>query len=121
MESMTLCYEAIGSEGGRYMALNPLSLRAHRRRSVRPDWVFMFTQFAQPISWKRPYHRDARPQDKDFAMGWYAELQAMLDAGQIEPTPHRERAGGLPAIIGGLDAVNRGEVIGCKLVYRIGI
>lgn len=116
---MTLCYDAIGSAGGKYMALNPFPLRAHRRRSVQPDWVFMFTQFAEPIPWKRPYNCDARPFDKKFAMGWYKEVQKMLDAGQIIPSPHREKSGGLAAVADGMRSVLRGEVAGFKLVYHV--
>lgn len=32
-DSMKLCYEAIGSAGGRYISLDPFPLRSHTRRS----------------------------------------------------------------------------------------
>ncbi|CZT21688.1 related to C.carbonum toxD protein [Ramularia collo-cygni] len=117
MGSMAICYNAIGSSGGRYMALNPFPLRGHRRRSVRPDWVFMFTQFSQPITWKRPYRREPQLEDREFAEKWYVELQRMLE--RLEPVPYRERVGGLAAVMEGVESVGKGEVAGCKLVYRV--
>ncbi|GFF62857.1 enoyl reductase LovC [Aspergillus lentulus] len=118
--SMTICYNAIGSDGGRYVALNPFPLRLHRRRSVQPGWVFMFTQFDQTIPWKRPYYRDERPQDYRFATGWYEEMQELLEAGTLVPSPYIEQTGGLDAIVRGLEAMGRGEIRGRKWVYAIG-
>ena len=116
---MSICYEAIGSKGGRYMALNPFPLRIHRRRSVQPDWVFMFTQFSQSIPWKRPYQRDPQPDDREFAQCWYEEVQQLLDAGKLVPFPHKEMVGGLTAVASGMDKVNKGGVAGYKLVYAV--
>jgi len=117
--SMKVCYEAIGSAGGQYIALDPFPLRVHTRRSIKPDWVFMFTQFNQPIGWQRPYNLDPRPQDKEFAERWYEVAQRLLEKGQIVPHPHQERRGGLAAVVNGMDAVRKGEVSGYKLVYPI--
>lgn len=118
--SMTICYEAIGSQGGQYMAINPFPLRVHRRRSIRPDWVFMFTQFAQAIPWKRPYNCDPQPEDKAFAIMWYEQVQHLLDADKISPSPQKEMAGGLAAVMDGMELLNKGKVTGYKLVYAVG-
>lgn len=101
------------------MALNPFPLRVHRRRSIRPDWVFMFTQFAQAIAWKRPYHCDPQPEDKTFAILWYEQVQHLLNAGKIRPPPHKEMAGGLAAVVDGMELLNKGKVMGHKLVYAV--
>ncbi|KAI4721981.1 putative alcohol dehydrogenase [Aureobasidium sp. EXF-10727] len=118
--SMAICYEAIGSQGGEYMALNPFPLRVHRRRSIRPDWVFMFTQFSQAIPWKRPYYCDPQPEDKTFAIMWYEQVQHLLDGGKIRPSLYREMDGGLAAVVEGMDLLNKGKVAGHKLVYAVG-
>ncbi|KAI8276037.1 Trans-enoyl reductase [Colletotrichum sp. SAR11_57] len=61
--SMALCYEALGSKGGRYVGLDFFPLRGHTRRSVVPDWVCTYTQFGNPVAWAPPYNLDARPED----------------------------------------------------------
>ncbi|CAD0111491.1 unnamed protein product, partial [Aureobasidium uvarum] len=118
--SMAICYEAIGSQGGQYMALNPFPLRVHRRRSIRPDWVFMFTQFSQAISWKRPYYCDPQPEDKAFAVMWYEQVQHLLDGGKISPPLYKEMNGGLAAVVDGMESLIKGKVAGHKLVYAVG-
>ncbi|EGX88219.1 alcohol dehydrogenase, putative [Cordyceps militaris CM01] len=61
--SMSLCYEAIGSTGGRYVSLDPFPIRGCVRRSIVPAWICSYTQFGQPISWNPPYNLDERPGD----------------------------------------------------------
>lgn len=118
-ESMKICYEAIGSQGGQYVSLDPFPLRAHTRRSIRPDWIIMFSQFGKPINWDWPYTFESRPADKEFAENWYPVVEKLLAEGQLESHPFEERSGGLPAVIDGIGAVRRGEVLGHKLVYPI--
>ncbi|OAA58899.1 Alcohol dehydrogenase superfamily, zinc-type [Akanthomyces lecanii RCEF 1005] len=118
-DSMKVCYEAIGSKGGRYVSLDPFPLHGHTRRSVQPDWLFLFTQFGEAVNWQRPYSFDARPRDKAVATRWYRVAEQMLLKGDITPHHHQEQEGGLAAVIDGMDAVRKGEVSGYKLVYPI--
>lgn len=117
--SMELCYAALGSAGGQYLALDPFPLRKHTRRSVRPDWICMFTQFDQAIDWERPYNLDPRPEDRRFAERWYEVVQSLLEANQIESHPYKERRGGLDGVVEGIDAIRKGEINGHKLVYAL--
>ncbi|PWY94773.1 NAD(P)-binding protein [Aspergillus sclerotioniger CBS 115572] len=117
--SMALCYEALGSEGGRYVALDFFPLRCHTRRSVQPDWVCTYTQFGHPVAWAPPYNLDARPHDHRTAESWYVVSQQLLDQGRIEPLPVEERSGGLAAIGEGMKEVRSGQIQGRKLVYPI--
>jgi len=75
--------------------------------------------FNKPINWKRPFKRDAKPRDREFAEGWFKITQKLLDDNEIQPFPHQEMAGGLEGIIRGMDSVQKGEVSGVKLVYQI--
>ena len=117
---MEICYAAIGNAGGKYVALDPFPIRGHTRRNVKPNWIIAFSMFNKPINWQKPYRREARPKDKEFAEHWFRLAQELIDMGAIVPHPIREENGGLEGIIGGVDMVRKGEVSGAKLVYRIG-
>jgi aspyridone synthetase trans-acting enoyl reductase len=117
--SIGICYEALGSAGGRYVALDSFPLRGHTRRSVMPDWVCTYTQFGHPITWVPPYNLDARPDDRDCAEAWYVVAQRLLDEGRIKAHPKEERSGGLAAVGEGMDEVRKGQIKGRKLVYPI--
>ncbi|KAF7560697.1 hypothetical protein G7046_g3449 [Stylonectria norvegica] len=117
--SMGLCYEALGSAGGRYVALDAFPLRGHTRRSVAPDWVCTYTQFGHAVDWAPPYNLEARPRDLEFAEAWYVVVQRLLDEGRVEAYPKEERRGGLAAVGEGMRAVWKGEIGGRKLVYPI--
>ncbi|KAL6713047.1 hypothetical protein ACLMJK_009443 [Lecanora helva] len=117
--SMKICYEAIGSAGGQYVALDPFPLRVHKRRSVRPDWVIMFSQFEQKIGWQGPYDLDERPEDRSFAEGWYKLVQGLLEEGKLVGHRLEERSGGLEGARDGVKLVRDGKVKGSKLVYAV--
>lgn len=117
--STAVCYEAIGPSGGRYLSLEPFPIRGHTRRSVKPNWVLSLTMYNQPILWKRPFRRDACPQDWEFATRWFQIAQRMIDAGEIRPHVSEVRAGGWNAVPEGLAMLQRGEVSGKKLVYEV--
>ncbi|KAK2042904.1 NAD(P)-binding protein [Colletotrichum somersetense] len=117
--SMALCYEALGSKGGRYVGLDFFPLRGHTRRSVVPDWVCTYTQFGNPVAWAPPYKLDARPEDLRCAKAWYAVSQRLLDEGRIDPHPREDRSGGLAAVAKGMKEVRKGQVKGRKLVYCV--
>ncbi|KAL9045364.1 MAG: hypothetical protein Q9214_001577 [Letrouitia sp. 1 TL-2023] len=118
-ESMKICYTAIGTKGGQYVALDPFPIRTHTRRSVKPNWIIAFTTLNKPINWARPFRREAKPKDRDFGEGWVRLVQTLLDNGAITPHPHEKRAGGLAGVIDGMDQVRKGVVLGSKLVYEI--
>ncbi|KAJ5185544.1 GroES-like protein [Penicillium cf. griseofulvum] len=117
--SMAVCYESIGPSGGRYLSLEPFPIRGHTRRSIKPNWVLSLTMYNQPIPWKRPFKRDACPQDWEFAKRWFQIAQKIIDAGEIRPHMSEVRAGGWNAVSEGLALLQRGERSGRKLVYEV--
>lgn len=120
LSSMRICYAALGSNGGRYMGLDPLPLRAHTRRDVKPDWTLVFTMFNKPLNVGRPFARPARPKDRAFAKGWYESTQPLINtAGQIKPHPIDLGSAGLQGVIQGLARMRKGDVSGVKLVYDL--
>lgn len=117
--SMAICYEALGSSGGRYVALDAFPVRGHTRRSVVPEWVCTPTQFGHAIRWTAPYDLEARPRDLECAEEWYVVAQQLVDGGHIEPPEVEERDGGLAAVSEGVEEVRRGLIKGRRLVYPI--
>ncbi|KAL2810743.1 putative enoyl reductase [Aspergillus granulosus] len=118
--SMKTCYEAIGSPGGgKYLALDPFPLHTHTRRSIMPEWLFLFTQFGKPIAWKRPYDFPARPRDREVAGRWYRVAEKLLEEKLIRPPEYREEASGLQGVCDGLDQMRKGMAGGVKLVYPV--
>lgn len=118
-DTMRMCYAALSCEGGRYLSLDPFPIRGHTRRNVQPDWIVAFTIFDQPVNWQRPFKRDSRPQDREFAERWFATAQELLDAGRLSPHPFTEKSGGLRGVADGIDMVRKGRVAGSKLVYGV--
>ncbi|KAF4988361.1 hypothetical protein FGRMN_9808 [Fusarium graminum] len=118
--SMAICYEALGSSGGKYVALDAFPVRGHTRRSVVPEWVCTPTQFGHAIRWTAPYDLEPRPHDLECAEKWYVVAQRLIDDGHIEPPEMEERKGGLAAVAEGVEEVRRGLVKGRRLVYPIG-
>ncbi|KAL8683657.1 MAG: hypothetical protein Q9186_000430 [Xanthomendoza sp. 1 TL-2023] len=120
VESMKICYAAIGTKGGRYMGLEAPPAQAKSiRQDVTTDWIIMFTIFNQPISWRKPFKREAQPDDRRFADGWFQIAQKLLDAGLITPLRHEEKSGGLSGVIDGVDSIRKGRVTRTKLVYPL--
>ncbi|KAL7905223.1 GroES-like protein [Trichoderma velutinum] len=117
--SMGVCYESIGSAGGRYVALDAFPVRGHTRRSVIPEWICTPTQFGKAIRWTPPYDLEPRPYDLKCAELWYVVAQKLIDDGVIAPHPLEKRSGGLAAVPEGMEAVRRGQIKGKKLVYTI--
>ncbi|TFA97734.1 Deshydrogenase mlcG [Trichoderma ghanense] len=117
--SMGICYEALGSAGGRYVALDAFPVRGHTRRSVIPEWVCTPTQFGKAIRWTPPYDLEPRPYDLKCAELWYVAAQRLIDEGLIAPHPLEMRNGGLAAVAEGMEEVRRGQIKGKKLVYTI--
>ncbi|KAH7305591.1 enoyl reductase [Stachybotrys elegans] len=120
LSSMRICYAALGTGGGRYMGLDPLPLRGHTRRDVKPDWTLVFTMFNKPLNVGRPFSRPARPKDRAFAEGWYNATQPLIDMPDlIKPHPIDLGTGGLHGVVQGLNRMRKGEISGVKLVYNI--
>ncbi|RGP69489.1 alcohol dehydrogenase like domain-containing [Fusarium sporotrichioides] len=117
--SMAICYEAIGSSGGRYVALDAFPVRGHTRRSVIPEWVCTPTQFGHAIRWTPPYDLEPRPRDLEYAEEWYPIAQQIVDEGKVEPPAVEVRKGGLGAVSEGMEQVRRGLIHGKRLVYPI--
>lgn len=118
-ESMRICYEAIGSKGGRYLALDQFPLRQHIRRTVKPRWILTNTISGQPVDWKGAYKRGAKPHDREFAVSWFQECQKLLNDQKIQPHPLKVLHGGLDEVRRGLGELKQGRVSAQKIVCTL--
>lgn len=116
---MKTCYAAVSTQSGQYVSLNPIPVRAHTRRNVKARWIIAFTMGNKPVSWQRPYKRDAKPKHREFGESWFENMQGLLDRGLISPHPHQLKTGGLNGVIDGIDLVRKG-LTREKLVYPVG-
>ena len=118
--SMSICYGAIGSAGGRYTALEPFPARLHnRRRNIKPDWILGWTVFGKVVDLNGVYRRDALPADYVFGVEWLAAIESFLAEGRLCPHPIQVKHGGLTNIIPDLETLRRGKISGKKLVYTL--
>lgn len=117
-ESMKLSYEAIGPQGGRYLALDPFPTRIqYTRREVLAEWIMGPTMFGEAVKLAGNYGRPARPQDRLFTTEFFARVEKMLAAGALRPHRIELRTGGLPAVTQGIEDLRMGRVRARKLVY----
>lgn len=116
VDSMKICYDALGADGGRYVALESFPVLGHSRRSVRPSWVFAINAFGCGVDWFGPYRFEPSQADRDFAEAWIREAAGLLWDGVIKPLPYRIIGETLEAVDMGLDELAKGQVSGTKLV-----
>ncbi|PWY83905.1 GroES-like protein [Aspergillus sclerotioniger CBS 115572] len=118
--SMTLCYEAIGSAGGHYIALDPFPTHIqYTRRDIKAEWLMIYSLFGEPVKLDGVYGRPARPQDRDFAAKLFPLVEGLLHEGRLQPHPIEIRHGGLGAIERGIEELRKGQVRGKKLAYPL--
>ncbi|KAI8628965.1 alcohol dehydrogenase GroES-like domain-containing protein [Xylariaceae sp. FL1651] len=119
-ETMYMCFEAIGTSGGRYVALEPPSrMVKYTRRDVYADWVMAFTLFGNPVRLSGAYGRPAMPSDRQLAARCSPMVERLISERMLTAPRIQERSGGLEALQQGIDDVRKGKIKGYKLVYRL--
>jgi aspyridone synthetase trans-acting enoyl reductase len=119
-ESMTMCYEAICSTGGKYLALNPFSAHIqYTRRDIKAEWIMGCSLFGWPVKLPGVYGRPATPGDRVFAAKMYQLAEQLLAEGALKPHPITVRDGGLECVVDGIEDLRNNRVKASKLVYPI--
>lgn len=97
--TMRMCYAAIGSSGGQYVALEPISpLIKYTRRDVRADWLMAPTVLGTPVELPGSYGRPSTPEHRRFASELFLLAEKLLQEGEIRNHPLEIRDGGLASI-----------------------
>ncbi|KUI71861.1 Enoyl reductase LovC [Cytospora mali] len=119
-ESMAMCYAAIGSSGGRYIALDPVSTHGkYLRRDVSADWLMAISMFGLPVRLAGVYGRPAKPELRALALRIFCTTEALIAQGKMKEPSFQIRPGGLVAVGQGIEELRRGLVKGGKLVYPL--
>lgn len=119
-ETMTMCYEAIGACGGRYVALEPFSTHIkYTRRDVLADWIMALTIFGEPVKLAGVYGRPTMLQHRCLASRLFTLVESLLSQGILMSTDYEVFQGGLEAIQEGIEKIRRGRDNGRKMVYSL--
>ncbi|KAF2136525.1 uncharacterized protein K452DRAFT_237315 [Aplosporella prunicola CBS 121167] len=118
--TMKMCYEAIGSAGGKYVALDPFATHVqYTRRDVHADWLMIYSLFGKRVELAGVYGRAARRLDREFAARMFPLAERLLEEGRLAPHAAEVRVGGLDGVLDGIEELRWGKVRGRKLVYPI--
>ncbi len=111
-----MCYKAIGSSGGRYVALDPFSTTAqYTQRDVRADWLMVYTLFKEPLKLAGVYGRPRNAESREFGARLFPMVERHLE--HRLPKKHRIwlRGGGLRGLADGIEDLRMGRVKATKL------
>jgi len=118
--TMKICYEGIGTAGGKYIALDPFATHVqYTRREVQADWLMIYSLFGKPVKLAGVYGRPASPEDRGFAAILFPIAEQLLAQGLLKPHPIEIRSGGLKGITDGIEDLRKGRVRAKKLVYPV--
>ncbi|KAF2966715.1 hypothetical protein GQX73_g6860 [Xylaria multiplex] len=111
-ETTRMCYDAIGTKGGRYLGLEPVSARVkYTRRDVSADWVVALSLFGIPVRLPGIYGRQASPDDRCFAAQFYAAFEALIEQNLLVPPRFEVQSGGLEALEEGIEKLRQGRAM----------
>jgi aspyridone synthetase trans-acting enoyl reductase len=120
--TMKMCYEAIGAQGGTYIALEPTTNTVkYTRRDVRADWVMANTLLGDPCELEGIYGRPGAPEHRLFAGRLFRLAERWLREGKISNHPLEIRDEGLESVDPGLQDLRAGIIRGKKLVVPLAV
>ena len=91
---MKICYEAIGSNGGTYIALDPVpTIVQYTRRDVKADWIMIYSLFGNAVKLAGVYGRPASSKDRAFAARLFALVEDLLENKLLKNHPIEVRRG----------------------------
>ena len=97
--TMKMCYEAIGSFGGRYIALETIAQTVkYTRRDVYADWLMAPTITGASVELPGAYGRPSTSEHRKFGARLFALAEKLLQKGDIRNHPLDVRDGGLARV-----------------------
>ncbi|KAK0118226.1 hypothetical protein ONS95_012529 [Cadophora gregata] len=118
--TMKMCYGAIGSSGGSYIALEATTTSVkYTRRDIRADWFLADAIMGDGVHMKGAYGRPPSPEDRRFGKTLFSEAQNWLQNDIIKPHPLELRSGGLASLPNAIDDLKLGKVRARKVVMEL--
>lgn len=120
--TMSLCYEAIGAQGGSYIALEPTANTVkYKRRDIRADWIMANTLLGDACKLPGVYGRASTSRHREFSGILYKQAECWLREDKIRNHPIYICDDGLASIPSGLRDLQAGVVKGKKLVVPLDV
>ncbi|KAL4796630.1 GroES-like protein [Aspergillus venezuelensis] len=118
--TMKMCYAAIGSSGGSYIALETIATTVkYTRRDVRADWILADAIMGNGVNMAGTYGRPPCQEDRQFGKELFALTEKWLSEKRIRHHPLETRDGGLANLADVLKELKEGKVHGKKLVMPL--
>lgn len=118
--TMRMCYEAIGSSGGTYIALEaPTQVVKYTRRDVRADWLMTPTITGTPVVIPGTYGRPSTPEHRIFGAELFKLAEKLLQEGEIKNHPLDIKEGGLENIPTYVNDLRVGNVRGKRMIVPL--
>ncbi|KAI1173368.1 GroES-like protein [Nemania sp. FL0916] len=118
--TMKMCYEAIGSSGGSYIALETIATTVkYTRRDVHADWFLADAIMGDGVNMAGTYGRPPSPEHRQFGKHLFALAEIWLRDGRVRHHPLEIQDGGLANIPKALDDMKLGKVHAKKLVMPL--
>lgn len=96
---MRMCYEAIGSSGGKYIAIEAIDAATkYTRRDVVSDWLMAPTIMGTRVVIGGTYGRPSTPEHRVFGSKMFLLVERLLNEGAIRGHPLEVLEGGLAQI-----------------------
>lgn len=118
--TMRMCYEAIGSCGGKYVALEAVTpIVKYTRRDVHADWLMTPTITGMPVVIPGTYGRPSTPEHRIFGAELFLLAEKLLKEGRIKNHPLEIREGGLARIPTYVNDLRVGNVRGKRMIVPL--
>lgn len=118
--TMKMCYEAVSSSGGRYIALDTVATNVkYTRRDIRADWFLADIIMGDGVHMTGTYGRPPSPKHRQFGKQLFAEAEKWLQDGSIRHHPLEIQDGGLAKIPEAMEVMKLGKVHAKKLVMPL--
>jgi hypothetical protein len=115
-----MCYEAIGSSGGTYVALEAVTqVVKYTRRDVRADWLMTPTITGNPVVIPGTYGRPSTPEHRIFGAELFLLAERLLMEGGLKNHPLDIKEGGLENIPTYVNDLRVGNVRGKRMIVPL--
>ncbi|PGH16797.1 hypothetical protein AJ80_05112 [Polytolypa hystricis UAMH7299] len=119
VNTLTLCYKAIGRAGGIYCALEQYQESLCTRRTVKHHFIMGPSVSGRGVVLPEPYGVAPDPELHEWSKEFYRVVQVLVDDGSLKSLPIQRLPGRFEGILKGLDILKNKQVSGAKLIVSL--